>query len=973
MSHQHRLDYLFILLIVLAGSLALFFKIGNVPPSYPWSDESEIAADAVGTLKEGPRLFYPDQLAGGSLAVWLEAGWMAIFGRDLVGLRVLNGLVNLISAVLLYLLVCQLPLNVESNIQRLTALTSALLLAVSTWLLGLGRIAAPNWSLVPLMTNLTFYLFWRGLHTTRRAYFIATGAVLGLLFYGYLPGYFAPFVVILFIGLRWGLSHTSTGRLTSTQTQEKHQTESRSLTTDYGLLFLSMLLVAAPMLIFFGLNPDAGLQRPLQLADTNELAATGSMAQGLVDMLSTFGLYPNWLLQGKVVYLAFDPLVTVLFVAGLLLALWRWRQPAYLFVLSWWGMMIIPALLSRSASQGFIFEVWRRGIGAQPVSFILPALVITHLGLFLKSLIPSLPASRPVYLVALGAVLISAGLSYQLYFQNWANSETVSTLFAPGPVRLVQWLKAEGQADTLFIFPLRPNVSPTTRPELFTVRYLYGGPARLAFPLMDESTIDLDLTQALAGQPALVKLMRHNRIPVDPKGYFKYALDVRGEIIDSEQVPDYEVVTYHLTYNQAGFNPSASFTPLDVAFSQSLRLTGQKIQPASLVAGQTIGVALRWLKPITEEIDFSTSLVLSDDQGYDWVKADKPLLSPGDYRTSSHWPAGTESTLYYALLIPADAPPGPYTLRLVAYRADTGEQLAPAGYTADLSLPLAQVNILPRSTPVDALALNIPRLLNVEFANGLKLVGTTSSAAPVSHPGDQIWITLWWQAGRALSKDIGLMLALAVHDGGQPTPLFDQPQPLLATYPSGQWPAGQTYRANYRALLPASLTTRDFLLALRLFDLATREPLAEQGLFPLSVEARPHVFDAPALPNPVNLDFGDVLRLRGFAATGDSELHLKLQWQALREMRESYKIFLHLTNAAGQIVAQVDTLPQQGAAPTTSWLPGEIIEDQLTLTLPPNLPPGAYRLVVGWYNTETGQRLPVSHNDYAVLIERVIQ
>ena len=49
-----------------------------------------------------------------------------------------------------------------------------------------------------------------------------------------------------------------------------------------------------------------------------------------------------------------------------------------------------------------------------------------------------------------------------------------------------------------------------------------------------------------------------------------------------------------------------------------------------------------------------------------------------------------------------------------------------------------------------------------------------------------------------------------------------------------------------------------------------------------------------------------------------------------------------------------------GAAPTTTWLPGEILTDPYTLQLPPNLPPGVYRFIAGMYNATTGQRLPVS-------------
>jgi hypothetical protein len=990
---KYRLDILFILCVIIAGSLALFFKIGDVPPTYPWSDESEIAADAVATLKSGPQLFYPGQLAGGSLAVWLEAGWMALFGKGLVGLRVLNGLVNLVSAVLLYLLVCQLPFGHHSDFRRVIAFTAALLLAVSTWLLGLGRIAAPNWSLVPLMATLAFYLFWLGLNSKQRRYFLAAGVVMGLLFYGYIPGYFVPLVPALFILLIWLINRLSNYTTRNTPTLSNAKRSHFLLPTSYSLLlFAFTLIIAAPILIFFALNPAATLQRPLQLADTNELAATGSLAHGAVDMLSTFGLFPNWLLQGNFEHLAFDPLVTVLFVVGLLIAWWHWRNPAYLFLLVWWGVMIIPALLSRSASQGFIFEVWRRGIGVQPVSFIFPALAVVHLGIAVQRIAGKReeaqenggkvsPAPLPlrssarwsIYLLvpSLLVVIVSASLSYWLYFERWANSGAIPALFAEAPVRMVDWMEAEDSAGTLFIFPIRPKVSPTTRPELFTVRYLYDGPATTAFPVMDETAVGQTLNELLQDQPSTIKVMMPDRIEVDPKGYFKYALGSQGQMVGREPLPDYVVTTYQL-HPEASFDPSLE--PTDVNFGQVLKLTGQRLQPKPVAAGQTLGLALRWLKQAPEEADYNVSLALYDGQDYEWVKVDRPLLSAGDYQTSRHWPPGTESTLYYALPIPPDAPPGRYTVRVVAYNIETGAQLPPTGGLADLSLLLREIDVLPNPAAVDLTELAASQSLSAQFPGGLNLVGAESSAQSTSQPGDQIWVTLWWQAEESLSQNIGLVLALVVPDG-EPAPLLEEPQPLLVDYPTTAWPAGHVYRANYRVLLPATLDTNDYTLALRLFDLATGEPLAEQLLFPLSVEARPHIFEAPALAYQLNIDFEDTIRLLGFELTGLSpqlqpgqEVRLRLQWQALREIRESYKVFLHLTDATGQIVSQVDTLPQQGAAPTSGWVVGEIIQDELMLTIPPEMPSDSYRLVIGWYNEKTGERLMAGQNDYVVLM-----
>lgn len=973
---NRHLDYFFILLIAIVVLSALLFKIGDIPPPYPWSDESEIAADAVATLRHGPRLFYPDQLAGGSLAVWLEAGWMALFGRGLVGLRVLNGLVNVATAVLIYLLARQLPLAGEPHHQRLTALSAALLFAVSTWLLGLGRIATPNWSLVGLMTALAFYLFWRALHTRRRRYLMMCGVVMGLLFYGYIPGYFVPLVPALFLMAAWLINN----HLPITN-DHLPLTKFPLLPASYSLLpFFTTLLVAAPILIFFALHPIAALQRPLQLADTNELSPGASLLGAAIDTLSTSGLYPNWLWQGRFERLAFDPLVTVLFVAGVLVSLWRWREPGYLFLLIWWGVMMAPAVLSRSASQGFIFDLWRRGVGAQPASFMLAAVGLQAL----VSLMPLLHAyartqrsgraelsgSKAVSLftrsfayplVMALAVGVSALLGYRLYFGQWANSGAIPILFAESPVRMVDWMVSRSNPQTAFIFPIRPNVSPTTRPELFTVRYLYNGPSITLFPAMDEQSVGDSLAELLRAKPATVKLMMSSRVEVDPKGYFEYALGLRGRAVSQERLPDYRITTYQMQVDEPTLPKLA---PADVNFGDALRLTGQRIGSVSPLAGQSLSVALRWQTQIEPDADYNASLILLDSQGGEVVRLDKPLLSAGDYLTTRHWPPGDESTHYFALPIPADTPPGRHSLSVTLYNAQTGAQLLAAG---SLLLRLAEVEIQPALA--DPATLQIPQSLDITFPGGLALKGV--NVAAVYRPGDRPDVLLWWQAAEKIEENIGLALALA-QLGRDPVPLMAQPRPLIEGYLTPDWPPGSTYRARYRLLLPASLPGGDYSLALRLIDLTSGETLADQLLAPLAVEARQHQFDAPPPAHQLEADFGDTIRLRGFELSGAAPgqtLELKVQWQALREMSVSYKIFLHLTDSAGRVLSQVDTLPQQGHAPTTGWVSGEIIEDELRLTIPAELSAGSHRLVIGWYDETTGRRLKAGEGDQVTLVD----
>ena len=67
---------------------------------------------------------------------------------------------------------------------------------------------------------------------------------------------------------------------------------------------------------------------------------------------------------------------------------------------------------------------------------------------------------------------------------------------------------------------------------------------------------------------------------------------------------------------------------------------------------------------------------------------------------------------------------------------------------------------------------------------------------------------------------------------------------------------------------------------------------------------------------------------------------------------------MHLRDPADETVSQKDGPPAGGRYPTSLWETGEIIVDEVTLSLA-DLPPGQYRPMVGLYDFTTGTRLTV--------------
>ena len=94
-------------------------------------------------------------------------------------------------------------------------------------------------------------------------------------------------------------------------------------------------------------------------------------------------------------------------------------------------------------------------------------------------------------------------------------------------------------------------------------------------------------------------------------------------------------------------------------------------------------------------------------------------------------------------------------------------------------------------------------------------------------------------------------------------------------------------------------------------------------------------------------------------APGQS-LPLRLDWQALSPLANTYTVFVHLVGPDGTGYAQADGLPLGGRYPMHLWQPGMRYPDPWTLNLTPDLAPGRYRVEVGLYDLATGDRLPVT-------------
>jgi hypothetical protein len=115
----------------------------------------------------------------------------------------------------------------------------------------------------------------------------------------------------------------------------------------------------------------------------------------------------------------------------------------------------------------------------------------------------------------------------------------------------------------------------------------------------------------------------------------------------------------------------------------------------------------------------------------------------------------------------------------------------------------------------------------------------------------------------------------------------------------------------------------------------------------------------PFVDQPRPADFGSAIHLLGFEQHGSSkhgqELTFKLFWEAYTEPPANYTLFAHLIGPDGHRYTQVD-LPY----PTGDWQARRYVTTELPISAPEHGPAGRYQLMIGFYDPNTGQRLPLA-------------
>lgn len=255
-----------------------------------------------------------------------------------------------------------------------------------------------------------------------------------------------------------------------------------------------------------------------------------------------------------------------------------------------------------------------------------------------------------------------------------------------------------------------------------------------------------------------------------------------------------------------------------------------------------------------------------------------------------------------------------------------------------------------------------------------------SAASQTLTPGEPLWLTLYWRTLAGASEDYETFVQVIDAQGQAVAKLhrwtFD------GEYRTTLWQSDELTPMYLRLDIPEDVPPGPYTVIAGLYRVLKNEPLpvidaagnaaaphATISGFKVALPAAEVTQPAPA----ETIRFGGTIDLAGVNVEPQEDaLVLRFDWRAVERPSGDHTLFVHVINEAGEIVAQADTRPRGGTYPTFIWDPGEVVTDEIRLTLPPGLQEGIYRIYIGWYTLPSGERLAALLDGETVPDNRVL-
>ncbi len=898
----------FLALATLTLLVAAFLRIWQLavyPPGPHYDEAAELLITR--SIAFGGARFFPmvEAYQGREvLFYYLSAPFLSLIHDDIFTLRLLSVFCNLLTiAASVALGRAMFP----GRRGMAVGLVIGVLMTLSFPMIWMSRQAFRS-SALPLTQALALLLLWRGLkaaHARRFVPLLALGGLCaGAALYTYNSSRLFPLWLLLG-GLALLLFDRHTWRLRLAQ----------------GAVFFGVLaLVAAPMGLYALQRPEVFFGR---LAEVTQPGQSVTLAESIGLHLKMFFLegdpYFRYNEPGRPYFTFPEGLMLLLGIAVAARRLTRRQRPAteraaYLLAL-FAPLMVIPSVIS----VGGLPPSHMRSLGMVPLIFVLVAVGAEWvLGRFARathgrSTTPSrLLTPLMVFTLLVGGLLVGS-----LYFR-WA-------------ARAELYYESDADLAAAARWLVEQNVAPGT--PVYLAARDKGHPTVLVEPVPPITWLGTDsLFRPAPGETGLYIFPHSAPPPPDWEAWL-----APGEIGGLPLAPD--GAPAFRAFRISGAAPLPLEQPAFAARNRFLTFVGLEASP--IAAGEAGTISMGWQVDVPPAVDDLTPLLtLEDAQG--------SLIFRGEaYMAGTRgWRAGETLIQRLDIRVPPATPPGEYALRIAWVERSSDTYVSYLGEQGEQGVIWSEIGTLTVTRPAvfpDPLSLPINVRQESEAAPGVTLLGWDALPETL-RPGETLPLTLYWRASGE-SRSAFTLRVLLRNDQGES--LLWEGQPVANRYTAEQWANGEVLADHARWTIPREQQTGDYMLVL-----ASDE--AQIAVSAIRITGVARLFEPPPVAQRVGAELNGQVALYGISLTRENNtLSVEMIWQALQALSRDYKVFVHLVNQEGVILAQSDAMPQQDTYPTRLWLSGEYVPD--TVQLP--LPAAAYALRIGMYDPETGMRL----------------
>lgn len=257
--------------------------------------------------------------------------------------------------------------------------------------------------------------------------------------------------------------------------------------------------------------------------------------------------------------------------------------------------------------------------------------------------------------------------------------------------------------------------------------------------------------------------------------------------------------------------------------------------------------------------------------------------------------------------------------------------------------------------------------LSANLDNKIEILGYDLASPP--RAGKPLQLVLYWRALGREKGDVDYSFFLHLVDlRGY---LWAQADSL--GYPPSSWQEGDLVAEWFTLSIPPDTPPREYRLQVGLYDRATgkrvkmaeepyRDALSSEPIVVAKAASVP--LEALEIPQPRRRNLDQKLTFLGWGvsrrqAGPGQRIHVSLWWQAQGQPERDYALSVFLADEEGNRFGELRRQPLDGDYPTSRWKAREIVRDRFDYPIPPETPPGRYRLLVRVFDMETGEYLPL--------------